>query len=351
MVNFVYAFPEVGIEALLVVAHGAGAACQSIGTAVNLCDLKVGAMHSAFQPRWQAIERFRPDLAFSTSVDANIVAAAVTAASRHSPPLLLRENNSHHARGELGAIRRRVAGWAYRRVHAVVAASRGVRRMLIEGYRLVWVRIVILLNPIEVAVIAREATAAPARPSPLLVASGCPTRQKGHDILIDSFATLRSEGVRLAIPGDGPDRAALQYRACRLGIADRVLLPGFIERPIEWLVDADLFVLSSRWSGFGHVIFEAMAAGVPVVATDCPHGPADIVDHDKNGILIRFGGGLGDQFDGLLASPWRCRLLRDMATFSARGFESRTVAGRYADLFRRVIAKRKEADVIDGRAR
>ena len=86
--------------------------------------------------------------------------------------------------------------------------------------------------------------------------------------------------------GDGELRGELEALRDRLGLADRVQLPGVTERPGQWVDDASLFVLSSRYESFGNVVTEAMAAGLPVLVTDCPWGPGEIVRHDVDGWLV-----------------------------------------------------------------
>lgn len=244
-----------------------------------------------------------------------------------------------------------MAAWAYRRADAVVALSEGVRQELVEDYGLASSTTFTLPNPVDIGAIEQAAEAARTDPSsagrrakqdgPLLVAIGRLTRQKGFDSLIDAFAALRTEGVRLVILGEGPDRGALEERGRQLGAGDRLIMPGFVETPAAWLAHADAFVLSSRWEGFGHVIVEAMACGVPVIATDCPHGPADILQHGRNGLLVPLGEGLEERLreriDDLLASPG-CRHAFQQAGYStALTYQSEAIAGRYADLFRRVL--------------
>jgi glycosyltransferase involved in cell wall biosynthesis len=90
----------------------------------------------------------------------------------------------------------------------------------------------------------------------------------------------------LSIFGEGPERGALERQADRLGIADRVRLPGLTSSPGEWIAAADIFVLSSRFEGFPNVLLEALAAGIPSVAFDCPWGPADIIHDERTGLLI-----------------------------------------------------------------
>ena len=77
--------------------------------------------------------------------------------------------------------------------------------------------------------------------------------------------------------------------ARQLGVTDDIALPGFVENPFAYMARASVFVLSSAWEGFGNVIAEALACGCPVVSTDCPSGPAEILEHGKYGPLVPVG--------------------------------------------------------------
>lgn len=111
----------------------------------------------------------------------------------------------------------------------------------------------------------------------VLVAVGRLAPQKGFDILLDALTRL-PEDVRLVIFGEGPQRAALEQQARRLGLAGRLDLPGYCVDPQAEIAAADCFVLASRFEGSPNALVEALATGVPVVATDCPYGPEEILD-------------------------------------------------------------------------
>src|SRR5262249_689719 len=86
---------------------------------------------------------------------------------------------------------------------------------------------------------------------------------------------------------EGPERGSLEALARELGLGARLAMPGFVENPWAWIGRASVFVLPSRWEGFGSVLVEAMACGTPVVAADCDYGPREILHDGKNGLLVR----------------------------------------------------------------
>lgn len=128
------------------------------------------------------------------------------------------------------------------------------------------------------------------RDRPVILAAGRLRPQKDFATLLMAFARLRARSaLRLVILGEGPERARLEALAHDLGIADDVLMPGFIANPFPWLAAADVFVLSSAFEGAPNVLVEALACGTPVVATDCPSGPREILAGGRHGELVPVG--------------------------------------------------------------
>jgi len=133
---------------------------------------------------------------------------------------------------------------------------------------------------------------APGAP-PVVLGVGRLAPQKEFPTLIRAFARVRSQRpARLMILGEGktPDRrAALLALAGELGIAEDVALPGFQPNPFAYMARASLFVLSSAWEGLPGVLVQALACGCPVVSTDCPSGPAEILEQGEYGRLVAVG--------------------------------------------------------------
>lgn len=125
---------------------------------------------------------------------------------------------------------------------------------------------------------------------PNIITVGRLAYQKDHVTLLRAFAlALRRVQARLVLVGQGPLHGELVTLAEELGISDKVLFAGWQENPFAWMANADLFVLSSRFEGFGNVVIEAMACGLPVVSTDCPSGPNEILANGDAGILVPVG--------------------------------------------------------------
>ncbi len=129
-----------------------------------------------------------------------------------------------------------------------------------------------------------------ADPQPVVLAMGRLVPQKDFTTLIKAFAGVSKQSdARLLILGDGPMRGELETLAKSLDLHERISMPGFSENALAYLKRAKLFVLSSRFEGFGNVVAEALACGTPVVSTDCPHGPAEILDGGRFGSLVPVG--------------------------------------------------------------
>jgi len=336
-INLVRHWPEDRTRPVLAVARGTGAGRPWLD-GIDPVELGAGRLRRAFLPLRRLIRCRRPELVYSTMVGANIVAATSVIGLRRPPLLVSRETNSHRARGDLSRAQRGAAGWAYRRAAAVVALSEGVRGELIDDCRLEPERVVTIHNPVDVADFRKRARGS-ARPwtgeGPMVVAAGRLVRQKGFDILLRAFAKLRTSEARLAILGEGPDREALMRLAGELGVAERIVMPGHVADIAPWFAHAAAFALSSRWEGFGHVIVEALACGAPVVAFDCPHGPADIIEDGRTGMLVPplDGAALAAALDRVLGDGELAARLRAAGRPAAMRFSAPAIARTYAALF------------------
>jgi glycosyltransferase involved in cell wall biosynthesis len=137
--------------------------------------------------------------------------------------------------------------------------------------------------------------------------------------------------IRLIVLGEGPHRYRLEELARELGIAEDVHLPGFVKNPYAYLRDAALFALSSDFEGFAVVLIEALACGCPVVATDCPSGPSEILEEGCWGSLVSVGdvGELASAIQIALRYPPH---LREHLRQRAEAFSAPLFAENYLDV-------------------
>lgn len=154
--------------------------------------------------------------------------------------------------------------------------------------------------------------------------------QKNHQMLLRSFAQIANSSATLMLLGRGQNEPMLRALARELGIADRVLFAGFHTDPSPFYATADLFVLSSDYEGFGNVIVEALSFGLPVVSTDCPSGPAEILENGRWGRLTPVGDveALARAMDEALSTP----VDREALKRRAADFSPEIAARKYLDL-------------------
>jgi glycosyltransferase involved in cell wall biosynthesis len=166
---------------------------------------------------------------------------------------------------------------------------------------------------------------------PVVLAAGRLRPQKDFETLLHAFARLRARrSARLVVLGEGPERAALEARARALGFAADFALPGFVRNPFTYMARAQVFVLSSRFEGLPGTLIQAMACGCPVVSTDCPSGPREILEGGSHGEIVPVGdpAALAAAIERTMVSPVAPEQLRARAA----AFSAERVAQNYLDL-------------------
>ena len=295
-------FVRSGHETDLSVGTLAGAELRGeVHASVNLIDLDCARLRLAVPRFARHLRDRRPDAVLSLMSHTNAVAAAAVASVFPRPRLVVSEhNNRSEALLELPyrhrLVMRGAMWWTFRRADAVVGVSRGVTEDLVANFGVDRVKAVSIHNPVN----AGRLTATSGRPSghpwldsdgePVILSAGRLEPQKDFSRLIHAVADVRARHpVRLIILGDGPQRVALESIARQRGVAEAVDLPGFVDNIGAFLAAADVFVLSSIREGFANVVAEALVVGTPVVSTDCPHGPAEILENGRWGRLVPVG--------------------------------------------------------------
>jgi glycosyltransferase involved in cell wall biosynthesis len=292
------------------------------------------------------VREARPDVLMSFGMGINLlVALAMIRLGRRRPAWICREDSNMEAeitnltgsrmgRWVVGGL----VGRAYRSADALVSVSADLARRLERRLGIETGAIHAIHNPAEISrIVAAAAEPLPCQPTrPFIVTAGRLTRQKGHDLLIAAYAASKAaRDLDLVILGEGPLEADLRAQAVALGVGDRVLFPGFQANPWVWFAHARLFVLASRWEGFGNVITEAMACGAPVLSTDCDFGPREQIAHGETGWLVAPDdvAGLAHGLDGLLADPRLLDRLARAGRQRAMSFDLGPIAESYTTRF------------------
>jgi len=246
----------------------------------------------------------RPRALFSATTYLNLVALWARRRSGVSTRVLVSERDSLSSNLRTGRSRRawrwryappllaRCYAWA----EAVVAVSDGVADDLAALTGLDRARLQTVYNPVvtdEIDDLCKEPCDdpwfAPGAP-PVVLCVGRLVAKKQIEVLLRAVARLRRErSVRLMVVGDGPERGRLQREAVRLGLEADVRMIGWTDNPYAYMTRAAVFAMTSNREGFGNVLVEALYCGCPVVSTDCPSGPAEILGGGRFGTLVPVG--------------------------------------------------------------
>jgi glycosyltransferase involved in cell wall biosynthesis len=273
----------------------------------------------------RALRAIEPDLVISFLAKINII--TILATRGLGVRLVVSERNNPE-RQTMNPVWQWLRHRLYGVADCVVTPSQGVLNVLPAAVR---ARGRVIPNPVDLRPAATRRA-----DSRTLIAVGRLDHQKGFDLLLPAFARIAGNHPdwRLVIWGEGPHRRRLEALCEQLGLTDRVRLPGLTERPGQWVDDAALFVLSSRYESFGNVITEAMAAGLPMVVTDCPWGPGEIVQHGVDGWLVPPDdvAALAEGLDLLMGDDALRARLAEAARRNVRRFERERVMAMWDDV-------------------
>lgn len=299
LVTLANRFAERGHSVQMVLMKPEGELRKELSPAVPIVDLKTYRIWRTVLPLARYLRRERPDALLSTLSQPNLIAILAKRLARVPTRAVVREANTPtHEFGGAVKLKNRIVpaliARVYRYADAIVAVSRGVQADLMRLTRLPETRIPYVYNPVITPKLLQQREVALEHPwfaegaLPVVLAVGRLTAQKDFPTLLRAFAQL-SVPARLLILGEGEQRAELEQLAQQLGIAERVQLPGYEPNPFKYMRRAAVFVLSSRYEGLPNALIQAMACGCPVVATDCPSGPREILADGKYGLLVPVG--------------------------------------------------------------
>ena len=265
-----------------------------VSSNVAIVPIGGGKLRAAVPGLRRALIERRPHALVSAEAAPNLIAltAARLIPRATRPRIVLREVASPSIAARLDPYGQnraayRMLHFAYRFADVVVTLTEGARRDLAANFHVPEAK---LARMSANAVIDPAVLAAPEvkRDGSLIVSVGRLSPEKDQTTLIRAFARL-DRSLRLEIAGDGPMRGPLQSLIRELGLTGRVRLSGFVADPFTVFRRAALAVSSSRYEGFGNAIVEALACGTPVVATDCPYGPREILANGRYGTLVPVG--------------------------------------------------------------
>lgn len=301
MVMLANALAEHDVETSLALATASGPYLLDVSGSVKIIDLRSASVASAVLPLSRHLRQATPNAVLAAMSHANVAAALAWRLAGRPGRLVLSERaHFSSARDDsrtLGmmltsALMKLTYPWA----SCIAAVSQGVASDLMHHVALDSSRVVVAYNPVVGPELQRQSLEAPDHPwllngaTPVILGAGRLIAQKDFPTLIRAFAIVRRDRkTRLLIYGEGPDREALLRLAAELRIEKDVDLPGFTVNPFAPMRTANVFVLSSRYEGLPGVLIQAMACGARVVSTDCPSGPAEILENGRWGRLVPVG--------------------------------------------------------------
>lgn len=305
MLRLAKGFMDAGLRVSLVLIQGAGEYLNDLPAGIDLHVLNGSSVLASIGKIGRKVRELRPRAVLAALTHVNVATCiARMLYFRHIPTFISERNQISEkratARGLREVITFAMVPTLYRQANGIIAVSDGVADDVRALARLPASRVHYVHNPVYDRTILDRAAQPSPHPwledggAPVIIAVGRLHPQKDFAVLLEAFIRHRQQHpARLIIFGEGPERSKLETVAAASGYGTDISLPGFCANPFAAMARADLLVLSSRWEGFPNVLVEAMSCACPVVATNCPSGPSEILDHGRYGPLVPVGDAAG----------------------------------------------------------
>lgn len=327
---------ERGISVDFVLCQAVGEYRDLVPEGVRLFDLKAKRTRNSLLPLARYLKKEAPDYLISSLGPQNVIAVLAKMLARSPARVYVTQHNALTREARHGTVQEKLIPYAYRwvlpRADGVIAVSKGIARDIEASTGFPSSRVNVIYNPAHIE-------HAPPPPLPewlhekrFILSVGRMVQQKAFDDLIRAFGLVHSQipELNLVIAGVGPQQEQLETLVQSLGLSGYVHFPGFTKFPATYMNAAELFVMSSRFEGFGNVLVEALSAGLPIVSTNCDFGPSEILEDGKYGRLTPVGDvdALATAIEASLAEPRDAHRLMGRA----RDFSASAIVDRYLTL-------------------
>jgi glycosyltransferase involved in cell wall biosynthesis len=299
--NLASGLHEHGAEVDLVVGKTGGGMGQQLGSGIRVFDLGCGRMLMSVPKLARYLRVRAPEALIAAMTHSSAAAVLARAVARQNVKLIATEHNTMskivaNTPGLKYQLMPLWSRWALSSADHIVAVCGGVADDLSVQTGIHRSRFQVIYNPVisdglyDAASIPVEHPWFQAGEPPVVLAVGRLEKQKDFSMLVRAFRLVRdSRPARLLILGEGSDRSQIENAVVEQRLTADVALPGFEPNPYRFMNRAAVFALSSAWEGFGVVLVEALALGLPVVSTNCTYGPAEILSDGKYGSLVPVG--------------------------------------------------------------
>jgi len=285
---------EDGLSVTLIVLNADGP-LRDLPQGVEVVEFENKRSAYAFFDLRSFLQESGPDIVFSVLPQANILMYLVNKTVKAGWQTVCMLQNFYE---RLISQNNFLIGWLFTRslksADKVISCSQGLSKNITEKIAVKSENSYHIYNPIDIDEIEEKAKKGvhadifKKSKKQKILGVGRLTKQKGFSYLIEATKRVNDSGINadLILLGEGKLENELKSLATELGIKDKVHFFGFVDNPYKYMKAADVFVLSSLWEGFGLVLVEALACRTPIVATDCPFGPSEILKNGKFGKLV-----------------------------------------------------------------